>query len=132
MNSFFWVERPGFDRNLLLYGEHDPWLVLLSVAIGVIMSSSFSAIIVYAQELMPGRVGMIAGLFFGYWICRYLQTIPFAGGHMGGSGRLHIDIRFATYAQALMMALLSSSLASILPARAAGNMTPIDIIRSGG
>lgn len=41
------------------------WTRLLSVAIGVILASAFSAIVVYAQDLMPGRVGMIAGLFFG-------------------------------------------------------------------
>jgi FSR family fosmidomycin resistance protein-like MFS transporter len=41
------------------------WTVALTVAIGVILSSAFSAILVYAQELVPGRVGMIAGLFFG-------------------------------------------------------------------
>jgi FSR family fosmidomycin resistance protein-like MFS transporter len=35
------------------------------VLIGVIMASAFSAIVVYAQELVPGNVGMIAGLFFG-------------------------------------------------------------------
>jgi FSR family fosmidomycin resistance protein-like MFS transporter len=35
------------------------------VFIGVILSSAFSAILVYAQELVPGKVGMIAGLFFG-------------------------------------------------------------------
>jgi MFS transporter, FSR family, fosmidomycin resistance protein len=39
---------------------------VLSVFIGVILSSAFSAILVYAQELIPGRVGMIAGLFFGF------------------------------------------------------------------
>lgn len=38
---------------------------ILSVLIGVILASAFSAILVYAQELMPGRVGMISGLFFG-------------------------------------------------------------------
>jgi FSR family fosmidomycin resistance protein-like MFS transporter len=38
----------------------------LSVAIGLILSSAFSAIVVYAQELMPGRVGMVSGLFFGF------------------------------------------------------------------
>jgi FSR family fosmidomycin resistance protein-like MFS transporter len=38
----------------------------LSLAIGLLMSSAFSAILVYAQELMPGRVGMVAGLFFGF------------------------------------------------------------------
>ena len=34
--------------------------------IGLILSSAFSAILVYAQELMPGRVGLVAGLFFGF------------------------------------------------------------------
>ncbi|QEC41733.1 MFS transporter [Pseudobacter ginsenosidimutans] len=42
------------------------WTSILSVFIGVILSSAFSAILVYAQELMPGKVGMIAGLFFGF------------------------------------------------------------------
>ncbi|MDB6127760.1 MAG: major facilitator superfamily 1 [Verrucomicrobia bacterium] len=40
--------------------------VVLSVFIGGILSSAFSAILVYAQELIPGKVGMIAGLFFGF------------------------------------------------------------------
>ncbi len=39
---------------------------VLSVCIGLILSSAFSAILVYAQELLPGRVGMIAGIFFGF------------------------------------------------------------------
>ncbi len=41
------------------------WTVVLSVVIGVILASAFSSIIVYAQELVPGKVGMISGLFFG-------------------------------------------------------------------
>ena len=40
--------------------------VSLTVFIGVILASAFSAILVYAQELVPGKVGMIAGLFFGF------------------------------------------------------------------
>ena len=40
--------------------------IVLSVIIGLILSSAFSAILVYAQELMPGRVGMVSGLFFGF------------------------------------------------------------------
>jgi FSR family fosmidomycin resistance protein-like MFS transporter len=40
--------------------------VVLAVVIGFIISSAFSAIVVYAQELMPGRVGTVAGLFFGF------------------------------------------------------------------
>ncbi len=39
---------------------------ILSVIIGLILASAFSAILVYAQELVPGRVGMISGLFFGF------------------------------------------------------------------
>ena len=39
--------------------------VVLSVVIGFILSSAFPAIVVYGQELMPGRVGMVSGLFFG-------------------------------------------------------------------
>lgn len=42
------------------------WTGILSVVIGFILSSAFSAILVYAQELMPGKVGMISGLFFGF------------------------------------------------------------------
>ncbi len=39
---------------------------MLSIFIGVIIASAFSAILVYAQELLPGKVGMISGLFFGF------------------------------------------------------------------
>lgn len=42
------------------------WTGALSVIIGLILASAFSAILVYAQELVPGRVGMISGLFFGF------------------------------------------------------------------
>ncbi|CAI8761043.1 fosmidomycin efflux pump [Pseudomonas sp. IT-P218] len=41
------------------------WTTVLSVVIGFILASAFSAIVVYAQELVPGNVGMIAGVFFG-------------------------------------------------------------------
>ena len=41
------------------------WTSVLSVVIGFILASAFSAIVVYAQELVPGNVGMIAGIFFG-------------------------------------------------------------------
>lgn len=41
------------------------WTVVLTVPIGLIISSAFSAMVVYAQELVPGRVGMISGMFFG-------------------------------------------------------------------
>lgn len=41
------------------------WTCILSIIIGLVLSSAFSAILVYAQELLPGKVGLIGGLFFG-------------------------------------------------------------------
>ncbi|HQZ12414.1 MAG TPA: MFS transporter [Devosia sp.] len=42
------------------------WTVILTIIIGLVLSSAFSAIVVFAQELLPGRVGMVAGIFFGF------------------------------------------------------------------
>lgn len=42
------------------------WTGILSVVIGLILASAFSSIVLYGQELMPGRVGMVSGLFFGF------------------------------------------------------------------
>jgi MFS transporter, FSR family, fosmidomycin resistance protein len=42
------------------------WTAILTVIIGFILASAFSAILVYAQELLPGKIGMISGLFFGF------------------------------------------------------------------
>lgn len=41
------------------------WTGILSAVIGFVIASAFSAIVVYAQELMPGRVGLVSGIFFG-------------------------------------------------------------------
>jgi FSR family fosmidomycin resistance protein-like MFS transporter len=41
------------------------WTGILSAIIGFVLASAFSAILVYAQELMPGRVGLVSGIFFG-------------------------------------------------------------------
>jgi len=42
------------------------WTGILSFIIGLILASAFSAILVFAQELMPGKVGAVSGLFFGF------------------------------------------------------------------
>jgi FSR family fosmidomycin resistance protein-like MFS transporter len=42
------------------------WTIVLSGVIGLVLASAFPAIVVFAQELVPGRVGMIAGIFFGF------------------------------------------------------------------
>ncbi len=52
--------------SLLLPHVNLFWTAVLAVVIGLILASAFSAIVVYAQELMPGRVGLISGVFFGF------------------------------------------------------------------
>lgn len=57
------------------------WTVVLSVIIGLVLASAFSAILVYATELVPGRVGTIAGLFFG---------LSFGMGGLGAAALGHL------------------------------------------
>jgi FSR family fosmidomycin resistance protein-like MFS transporter len=52
--------------TLLLPHANLFWTTVLSILIGFILASAFSAILVYAQELLPGKVGMVSGLFFGF------------------------------------------------------------------
>ncbi|MNT35854.1 Fosmidomycin resistance protein [compost metagenome] len=62
-----WVSILGVAPFTLLLPHADLfWTGVLVVIIGVVLASAFSAIVVYAQELVPGKVGMIAGLFFGF------------------------------------------------------------------
>jgi FSR family fosmidomycin resistance protein-like MFS transporter len=61
-----WVSILGvLPFTLLLPHANLFWTGMLSIVIGLVLASAFSAILVYAQELVPGRVGMISGLFFG-------------------------------------------------------------------
>jgi FSR family fosmidomycin resistance protein-like MFS transporter len=61
-----WVSILGVAPfTLLLPYANLFWTGVLTVCIGLILASAFSAILVYAQELVPGKVGLIAGLFFG-------------------------------------------------------------------
>jgi FSR family fosmidomycin resistance protein-like MFS transporter len=62
-----WVSILGVAPfTLLLPYANLPFTAILSVIIGFVLSSAFSAILVYAQELMPGKVGLVSGLFFGF------------------------------------------------------------------
>jgi FSR family fosmidomycin resistance protein-like MFS transporter len=62
-----WVSILGvLPFTLLLPHANLFWTAVLTVPIGLVIASAFSAILVYAQELVPGRVGMISGLFFGF------------------------------------------------------------------
>jgi MFS transporter, FSR family, fosmidomycin resistance protein len=90
------------------------WTAVLTVIIGFVIASAFSAILVYAQDLLPGRVGMISGLFFGvafgmggigaavlghladatsiffvYRVCAYLPAIGLLTGLLPNLDKLH-------------------------------------------
>jgi len=65
--AVIWVSILGvLPFTMLLPHVNLFWTVALTIPIGAILASAFSAIIVYAQELLPSRVGMVAGLFFGF------------------------------------------------------------------
>lgn len=85
----------------------------------------------FAQGFILGLCGGLIGMGIGYWICRYLETVRFGGGPLGGAGYLNIYLDWLIFVEAMVLALFSSSIASILPARAASKLTPIEIIRAG-
>ena len=90
------------------------WTSVLSVIIGLILASAFSAILVYAQELMPGRIGMVSGLFFG---------LAFGMGGIGSAflGRLadrtSIDFVYHLCAYLPAIGILTAFLPDLGPAK---------------
>jgi len=84
------------------------WTGVLSVVIGLVMSSAFSAIVVFAQELVPGKVGMIAGIFFG---------LMFGVGGIGAAAMGHVaDVHgVETVFRAAAWLPLLGILAALLP-----------------
>ncbi len=86
----------------------------------------------FIQGVILGIVGGLLGLLIGYGICVWLETMPAFSGPMGSSqGHLQVSFSSRIYWYGLSLAFFSSAFASLLPARAAGKMTPIDIIRAG-
>ncbi|CAM1652357.1 Major facilitator superfamily [Bartonella choladocola] len=64
--TVIWVSILGvFPFTVILPYVNLPFTAILTVIIGMILASAFPAIVVFAQELMPGKVGTVAGLFFG-------------------------------------------------------------------
>jgi MFS transporter, FSR family, fosmidomycin resistance protein len=86
------------------------WTAVLTVIIGLILASAFSAILVYAVELVPGNVGMISGLFFGL-------AFGFAGIGSAALGKLadctSIDFVFRVCAYLPFIGLLTAFLPHI-------------------
>ena len=62
-----WISILGaLPFTLLLPYADRFWTGVLTIIIGLVMSSAFPAILVYAHELIPGRVGLVSGVFFGF------------------------------------------------------------------
>ena len=116
-----WVSILGvLPFTLLLPYSNLFWTSVLSVVIGFILASAFSAILVYAQELMPGRIGLVSGLFFG---------LAFGLGGIGAAllGKLAdlTDINFVYRVCSFLPAI--GILTAFLP-----NLEPAKIKRPGG
>ena len=89
--------------------------------------------IFFYQGLILGLIGGVLGLGAGYLLCLGIGSIPVAAGRSASSmGTMIISYDWKIYAKAFAMAILSSVGSSIIPARQAGSLDPMDIIRSGG
>jgi len=110
-----WVSILGvLPFTLLLPHVNLMWTEILSVVIGLTLASAFSAIVVFAQELVPGRIGAVSGIFFG---------LAFGAAGLGAAllGRLadatSIDLVFRVCSVLPAIGLLTAFLPNIEPRR---------------
>jgi FSR family fosmidomycin resistance protein-like MFS transporter len=84
------------------------WTGVLAVMVAIIIASAFAAILVYAQELLPGRVGLVAGIFYGF---------SFGLGGLGAAalGRIADWTSIATIYQVTPYLLCLGLLTALLP-----------------
>ncbi len=82
------------------------------------------------QGLMLGAVGGVVGLFFGYMASYMVSQIEVSADRGLGGSHMMVSFDYLIYVKAFFLALFSSSFASYFPARSAGGLEPIDIIRS--
>ncbi len=85
----------------------------------------------FLQGIILGVVGSIIGLILGYVACLGIEQISFGGGPMGGGTMMKVSFDPMIYLRAFLFGSLAAAFASLMPARSAGRLTPIDIIRSG-
>ena len=81
------------------------------------------------QGLMLGILGGLTGIFIGYEVCLYLQSLKISSG-IPGNEYMNISFSLKIYIQGFLLAFLSSIFSSYFPSRTAGKLTPIEIIRS--
>lgn len=87
----------------------------------------------FNQGFLLGLVGGLIGLIVGFFLCQLIAQIEIDPGRIGSStGRMIISYDLTIYFKAFFIALFSALFSSIWPARDAGKLEPMDIIRSGG
>jgi FSR family fosmidomycin resistance protein-like MFS transporter len=102
------------------------WTEVLTVIIGLVLASAFSAIVVFAQELVPGRVGTVSGLFFGF---------AFGAGAIGAAllGRLadatSIDVVYRVCSFLPAIGLLTAFLPNLEPGKRGGPLVALPVRR---
>ncbi|HUJ88723.1 MAG TPA: MFS transporter [Syntrophorhabdales bacterium] len=122
-----WVSILGvLPFTLLLPHASLFWTTILTIVIGLVLASAFSAIVVYAQELLPGKVGMIAGLFFGL-------AFGIAGVGAALFGRLadltSIDFVYKVCAYLPAIGLLTAFLPNLHEPRQTGHVGTAEVTR---
>lgn len=111
----WWSILGALPFTLLLPYANLFWTCILTILIGLILASAFSAILVYAQELVPGKIGMISGLFFGFAF-----GMAGIGAALLGALADHTSINFVYRVCSYLPAigLLTALLPEVEPARA--------------
>lgn len=82
------------------------------------------------QGLFLGSVGSLTGLGLGHIFCRLMEQIPVSNQRMLGNGKMLVSFDPLIYVKAFVLGFAAAIVASLLPARAAGKLEPIQIIRS--
>ena len=98
----------------------------MSFIIGFILSSAFSAIVVFAQELMPGKVGAVSGLFFGF----AFGIGGIGAAVLGGLADRHgIEFVYRICAYLPLLGMVAAFLPNIERARAAAPLDAATLVR---
>jgi FSR family fosmidomycin resistance protein-like MFS transporter len=119
-----WLSILGIAPFTLLLPHVDlAWTIALSVVIGVVLASAFPAIIVYAQDMMPHRIGMVSGMFYGLSF-----GLAGLGAAVLGVVADHFGIEFVYQLCAFLplLGLLAVFLPDIRPPRSAISYEPAD------
>lgn len=82
------------------------------------------------QGFILGVVGGLVGIILGYFVCLYMSTIQVSAARMIGGGTMMISFLPSIYIRGFFLAFFAALVASWIPAKSAGKLTPIDIIRS--